>query len=54
MIGIERGDAAFCPSNEAIEVMGFQESLSELWTALLTGRATYSFRALIEGAGEEE
>jgi hypothetical protein len=54
VIGIEHGDGAFCPSNEAIEVMGFQESLSEVWTVISTGRSMDSFGAVVNGAGEEQ
>jgi len=54
VIGIERRNGAFCPSNKAIEVMGFQEYLSEVWTVDTTGRSTDNFRALVKGAGEGE
>jgi hypothetical protein len=54
VIGIERGDGAFCPSNEAIEVMGFQESLSEVWTAIPTDRLRDTSHAVVKNAGEEE
>jgi hypothetical protein len=54
VIGIERSDAAFCPSNKAIEVMGFQESLSEVWTVIPTDQSRDSVRAGIEGACKEE
>jgi len=54
VIGIERGDGAFCPSNKAIEVMGFQEYLSEVWTAMPTDRSRDTRRAVVKGAVEEE
>jgi hypothetical protein len=54
VIGSERTDGAFCPSKKEIEVMGFQEHLSEVWTVIPTGPVNDSFRRFLLDAREEE
>jgi hypothetical protein len=54
VIESERAEGAFCPSKKAIEVMGFQEHLSEVWTVIPTGPINDSFGSLAAPAREEQ
>jgi hypothetical protein len=54
VIESERAEGAFCPSKKAIEVMGFQEHLSEVWTVIPIGPTSDSFGSLAVDAREEQ